>query len=67
MIVKVQVSITTTHAKRQVLVYDKARSLHQQFDADPPFDTFPLKSYWKAHINKRSELVLDMMVSGRDW
>jgi len=67
MIVKVQVSITTTHTKRQVLVYNKARSIHQQFDADPPFYTFPLKSYWKAHVNKRSELVLDTMVSDKDW
>lgn len=67
MIVKVQISITTTHATRQVLVYDKSRSLHQQFDAVPPFDKFPLKSYWKAHVNKRDELVLDTMVSDKEW
>lgn len=68
MIVKVQNSITTTHGIRQILVYNKNRSIMQQFDADnDTLANLPLKSYWYAHVNKAGALVLDNEAPEQEW
>lgn len=67
MIVKVQNSITTTHQTQQILVYDEARTVFQQFPAEGELADMPLKSFWYAHIDKKKQLVLDRPAPEQEW
>jgi hypothetical protein len=66
-IVKVQNSITTTGEKRQILIYNKDRSVINQSSVDAITKNFPLKSFWYAHIDERQYLVLDKPAPWQEW
>lgn len=69
MIVKVQISIFTNEAKRQILIYNEDRSVNYQEDADK--DTIKLmdgelKKYFKATI-KGKIIHLGKEVGEQEW
>ena len=70
MIVKVQISLVTTKEKRQVLVYNKDRSI--TYEADATDDVIALvgdfpKAYFKAHLDEAGKIVLDGRVKDQNW
>lgn len=70
MIVKVQISIATTHPNRRVLIYNKDRSI--TYEADVTDEVLALveglpKTYFKAHLDRYKKLVLDERTKDQDW
>jgi hypothetical protein len=69
MVVKVQVSLFTTEAKRQVLIYDESRE--HRFEGDASEDVLKLmgrdpKAFFNATL-KGTTFVLGKRTSWRDW
>lgn len=69
MIVKVQLSLSTTAARRQALVYDRSRRHCWQGDAPRGLARLVRgepKTFWRARL-VGAEIVLDERVGNRDW
>lgn len=64
MIVKVQISLSTSETERQILVYNKSRTIMQQFAESEAEDVVKamgkdLKGFFDAKLNKDGYLVLN--------
>lgn len=69
MIVKVQLSITSTEAKRQVLVYDESRKYRYEAEATKEIEKMMkgrLKAYFAARMNGTQIEILDE-VQQQNW
>jgi hypothetical protein len=70
MIVKVQLSLNTSEATRQVLIYNKSRSILFEGLADSEvinaMNGEP-KRFFQAHLDFNERVVLDDVVDDRDW
>ncbi len=69
-IVKVQLSITTTPARRQVRIYNEDRTIDYTADADDELVKEldgELKSYWYTNIGEDGMLSLEGLACPQDW
>ncbi len=70
MVVKVQLSLATSAAKRRVLVYNRSHSVMWEGDLTPEVERLTKgepKSFWHAHLNAKKEISLDRKAEWREW
>jgi len=70
MVVKVQQSLKTNHAKKRVLVYNQDRSAMLEMDITPDLQELlgeDTKSYWFATLMPDGQLHLNRRTGWRKW
>lgn len=70
MIVKVQLSLATTKGKRQVLVYNKKRTIEYEDDASPELINLlgdQPKAFFHAYVDEDNVIRIQKPAEWQDW
>jgi hypothetical protein len=69
-IVKVQLSISSTLPGRRVLIYDESRKHTWEDTAPPDIEALMgdrLKAYFHAHLDDARKIIIDEAAPPQDW